>query len=48
MEADPVLFDRFQREGEIGETLDHRSDVYMVMEWVEGRLLRHVLRACAT
>jgi serine/threonine-protein kinase len=55
MEADPVLFDRFQREGEIGEALDHdgvmkvfgdddRSQVYMVMEWVPGRLLRQVLR----
>jgi eukaryotic-like serine/threonine-protein kinase len=54
MEADPVLYDRFQREGEIGEKLDHpgvmkvladndRSQVYMVMEWVNGRLLRQVL-----
>jgi serine/threonine-protein kinase len=54
MEADPVLFERFQREAEIGEKLDHpgvmkvfadaeRSRVYMVMEWVEGRLLRVVL-----
>ncbi len=54
MEADPVLFERFKREEEIGQKLDHpgvmkvyanedRSRVYMVMEWVEGRLLRHVL-----
>src|SRR5580692_1521315 len=54
MEADPVLYDRFQREAEIGEKLDHpgvmkvfsddnRSRVYMVMEWVEGRLFRVVL-----
>jgi eukaryotic-like serine/threonine-protein kinase len=54
MEADPVLFDRFHREGEIGEKLDHpgvmkvladddRSQLYMVMEWVDGRLLRQVL-----
>ncbi len=54
MEADPVLYDRFQREGEIGEKLDHpgvmkvladkdRSQVYMVMEWVNGRLLRQAL-----
>src|SRR5580658_5991923 len=54
MEADPVLFDRFQREGEIGEKLDHpgvmkvladgdRSQLYMVMEWVDGRLLRQLL-----
>lgn len=54
MEADPVLFDRFKREAEIGEKLDHpgvmkvysdpdRSAVYMVMEWIDGRLLRQVL-----
>jgi serine/threonine protein kinase len=54
MEADPVLYDRFQREAEIGEKLDHpgvmkvladddRSQLYMVMEWVDGRLLRQVL-----
>ena len=55
IEADPALFDRFQREAEIGEKLDHpgvmkvfgdenRSRVYMVMEWLEGRLLRHIMR----
>src|SRR5579884_2255928 len=54
MEADPVLYDRFHREAEIGAKMDHpgvmkvfpedgRSDVYMVMEWVEGRLLRSIL-----
>jgi serine/threonine-protein kinase len=54
MEADPVLFERFKREEEIGQKLDHPgvmkvypnedpSRVYMVMEWVEGRLLRHLL-----
>ena len=43
MEADPILFDRFQREAAIGERLEHpnvmrvygehdRSRVYMVME----------------
>src|SRR5580704_12213270 len=53
MEGDPVFFDRFQREQEIGETLDHpgvmkvfsdpdRSQVYMAMEWVDGRLLRQI------
>jgi len=67
MEADPVLFDRFKREIEIGERLDHPGvmkvldagepgEVYMVMEWVEGRLLRKLIaenrrlpveRACA-
>jgi serine/threonine protein kinase len=56
MEADPQLFDRFKREQEIGEKLDHpgvmkvfkdahRSRIYMVMEWVEGQLLRNVLSA---
>ena len=54
MECDPVFFDRFHREQEIGKKLDHpgvmkvmiedgRSRVYMVMEWVEGRLLRQIL-----
>src|SRR5581483_9882315 len=55
MEADPVLYDRFKREAEIGEKLDHpgvmkvlpddsRSQFYMVMEWVPGRLLRQILQ----
>jgi serine/threonine-protein kinase len=55
MEADPLLFDRFKREQEIGEKLDHpgvmkvfggekRSRIYMVMEWVKGHLLRDDLR----
>jgi len=54
MEGDPVLYDRFQRELQIGQKLDHphvmkvfsdgdRSQLYMVMEWVEGRLLRQLL-----
>ena len=54
MEADPILFDRFQRESAIGERLDHpnvmrvfadknRSRIYMVMEWCDGRLLRRIL-----
>jgi serine/threonine-protein kinase len=54
MEADPVLFDRFKREEEIGKKLDHpgvvrvyddegRSRRYMVLEWVDGRLLRQIL-----
>ncbi len=53
-ESDPVFFERFHREEEIGKTLDHpgvmkvitednRSRLYMVMEWVEGRLLREIL-----
>ena len=55
MESDPVLFDRFKREEEIGKALDHphvmkvfgdgedRSQIYMVMEWVDGKLLRQIL-----
>ena len=54
MECDPVLFDRFQREQEIGVAMDHpgvmkvfpaegHSRIYMAMEWVEGRLLRKIL-----
>jgi len=54
LEADPILFDRFQREAAIGEKLNHprvmrvfsdekRSRIYMVMEWCEGRLLRTIL-----
>jgi serine/threonine-protein kinase len=51
MEADPLLFDRFKREREIGQKLDHpgvmkvypdekHSRIYMAMEWVDGHLLR--------
>jgi serine/threonine protein kinase len=54
MEADPVFYDRFRREQEIGEKLDHpgvmkvfpnedHSQVYMAMEWVDGRLLRQIM-----
>ena len=54
VESDPALFDRFRREEEIGKNMNHpgvmkvftdedRSQVYMVMEWVEGRLLRKIL-----
>jgi serine/threonine-protein kinase len=54
LEADPILFDRFQREAGIGEKLNHpkvmrvfggekRSRIYMVMEWCDGRLLREIL-----
>ena len=54
MESDPVLLERFKREQEIGQLLDHpgvvktfndeeRSRTYMVIEWVDGRLLRTVL-----
>src|SRR5215471_13429243 len=54
MESDPVFFERFHREEEIGNRLDHpgvmkviteddHSRLYLVMEWVEGRLLRQML-----
>jgi serine/threonine-protein kinase len=54
MAADPVLIERFKREQEIGQELEHpgvvktydgeeRSRLYMVIEWVEGRLLRSIL-----
>jgi eukaryotic-like serine/threonine-protein kinase len=56
MEADPVLMERFKREQKIGQELDHpgvvktfdsekRSGNYMVIEWVEGRLLRAIMNA---
>jgi eukaryotic-like serine/threonine-protein kinase len=54
MEGDPAFFDRFHREEEIGMSLDHpgllkvlpsdhRSQVYMVTEWFDGKRLRHLL-----
>lgn len=54
MECNPLFFDRFHREAEIGRKLDHPgvvkvlpagdpSRVYMAMEWVEGRPLRALL-----
>src|ERR1700728_3742294 len=54
MEADPILQERFRREEEIGQEIDHpgvvktydgenRSRRYMVIEWVDGRLLRAIL-----
>jgi len=53
-ECDPVFYDRFNREAEIGQKLDHpalvkvlhhdsRRRLYMVTEWAEGRLLRQIL-----
>jgi eukaryotic-like serine/threonine-protein kinase len=55
MEADPVLYDRFHREEAIGQQMDHpgvvkvlpsdgRSRVYMAMEWIDGCLLRDLLK----
>lgn len=54
VEMDPLLFDRFKREEGLGKRLDHpsvmkvfeneaASRLYMVMEWIDGRLLRHIL-----
>ena len=54
VESDPTMFDRFRREEEIGTRIEHpgvmkvfanpgRSQVYMVMEWLDGRLLREIL-----
>ena len=54
VEGDPTMWERFKREEEIGTRIDHpgvmkvfanpdRSQVYMVMEWVDGRLLRHIM-----
>ena len=54
VESDPIMFDRFRREEDIGTRIDHpsimkvfanpdRSQVYMVMEWLDGRLLRNIL-----
>jgi serine/threonine protein kinase len=53
-ESDPIFFERFQREADIGKRLTHsgvikvlpggeQSCMYMVMEWVEGKLLRTVV-----
>ena len=54
IEADPVFYDRFRREQEIGQKLDHsgvmkvfpndhHSQFYLAMEWVDGRLLRQIM-----
>jgi eukaryotic-like serine/threonine-protein kinase len=55
MEGDPTFADRFTREVEIGELLDHpgvikviadrdRTGLYMVMEWFAGKTLREILK----
>ncbi len=54
LECDALFFERFQREAAIGRKLDHSgvvkvlpaeddSRVCMILEWVEGRLLRDIL-----
>lgn len=55
MESDPVALDRFRREEEIGTSLNHpdvkrifhephRSRLYMVLEWCDGRSLAEILK----
>lgn len=54
IEGDPAMHDRFDREEEIETKLDHpgvmkvfpnphRSQIYIVMEWLEGKLLAQIL-----
>jgi eukaryotic-like serine/threonine-protein kinase len=54
LELDPVFHERFRREQEIGQKLnharvmkvlpsEHHSRDYIVMEWIEGRPLREIL-----
>lgn len=54
LESDPVFFDRFRREEEIGRSLnhpgimkvlggDHHGKKYLVTEWFEGKTLRQIL-----
>jgi serine/threonine-protein kinase len=55
--SDPAIFHRYRREGEIARTMDHpgiqravdvgehRSEPYLVLEYVDGQNLRHRLRA---
>ncbi|MBV9410409.1 MAG: serine/threonine protein kinase [Acidimicrobiia bacterium] len=54
--ADPAVFQRYRREADIARTLDHpgvqrsldpsehRTEPYLVLEYVEGKNLRQVLR----
>jgi len=55
VEGDPVFFNRFHREEEIGKSLDHpglltvlpdtdHSRVYMVTDWFDGKPLREILQ----
>src|SRR6202161_3537474 len=54
LELDPVFHERFRREQEIGQKLnhprvmkvlpsEHHSRDYIVMEWIDGRPLREIL-----
>src|SRR6202790_2576402 len=55
MEGDPVFFDRFHREQDIGRKLEHpvvmkvfpengHSQLYMVLECVDGLIVRQLLQ----
>jgi eukaryotic-like serine/threonine-protein kinase len=59
MESDPTFADRFTREMEIGNVLDHpniikviadqdRTGIYMVMEWFDGKTLREIMKEQGT
>jgi serine/threonine-protein kinase len=54
LESDIVFYERFQREAQIGKTMDHPGVMkvyqdprpgkfYMVLEWVDGSLLRQIV-----
>ncbi len=56
LEGSPLFYSRFQREADIGRKMDHPSVVkvlsngdlsqlYMAVEWVDGRSLRNILAA---
>jgi eukaryotic-like serine/threonine-protein kinase len=55
VESEPAFFDRFKREQDIGAKLNHpavmkvfdnngHSELYLAMEWIDGKLLREILR----
>src|SRR5579862_5942882 len=58
LESDVVFFERFKREEEMGQRLDHpnvvrvlkpreKSRMYIAMEYVDGRSLRSVIQSDA-
>ena len=58
LESDVVFFERFKREEEMGQRLDHpnvvkvlkprqKSRMYMAMEYVDGRSLRSIIQSDA-
>ncbi len=58
LESDAIFFERFKREEEIGQRLDHanvvkvltprgKSRMYIAMEYVDGRSLRSIIQADA-